>query len=211
MELCMKPKSWKETAPALKASVVDSLHRYSFWQWKNSRLSSLRQHGLHSKCTNLLDSECFCFVKWFRCLSQVLSNFPEVFLSADFFPILYSAVCKTIKMYDALLMNEFSIEGRLSWFNVAGFLSPQFVVITVCLKAGLETSSWTMVSWWLSLLSLMFSYLFPVPPFYMTNDTCDIFYILFLSLNPFMVCSHWACSYKPSEITRTVWYAPSSY
>lgn len=48
-------------------------------------------------------------------------------------------------MCDALHVADFSL-----CLTLVPFVSTQFVVITVCLKAGLETSSWTMVSWWLS-------------------------------------------------------------
>lgn len=83
-------------------------------------------------------------------------------------------------------------------------LSQQFVVITVCLKAGLETSSWTMVRRRLSPLPLMFRELFPVAHVYATTDTCDIFYIA-LSSNVFMDCPHWACNCNPSKTAYTIW------
>lgn len=215
----MKPKSWNETALALKAPVVDSLHRYSFWQRKYSRLSSPRQHGVHSKCTNLLDRQGSCCGKG----SGVWAKGYPISVNQHqlYFFYLYLLLCLPIHSKFILHVKQIycmyvNWKYRYAWcpshdrfqcwkesfsLTLVWFVSPQFVVITVCLKAGLETSSWTMVSWWLSPLLLKFCYLFPIPSFYLTIETCKVLYILFLSPNLFMVWSHWACNYKPREMT----------
>lgn len=75
------------------------------------------------------------------------------------------------------------------------------MVITVCLKAGLETSSWTMVISFFSLLAPAPCNLLPDPQFYTTTDAFDVFYVLLISVDLFMVCSHRACNCKPTDMT----------
>uniref|UniRef100_A0A671R1C8 Phospholipid-transporting ATPase n=1 Tax=Sinocyclocheilus anshuiensis TaxID=1608454 RepID=A0A671R1C8_9TELE len=93
------------------------------------------------------------------CRKENMLKYPELYKTSQN-AMGFNTKVNTLKHMNSPLIE--ADETHIYYSNVLKILKTYFVVITVCLKAGLETSSWTMVSVWMT-LSIPLSLFSPIP------------------------------------------------